>query len=179
VLDAAGGCTGSDVAKRLAQQDLSKLQTAGTLICRSTECQPSGRQLCVPCSCSGVRSAWAESQAYCTHTATLRCLQHCNCCASAASTAYAGATTKPLTHSNSSANLTDQQQLDTLAATPAAANSSSRDTSGGSSTAAAATAAAAVLQQEVGRLRQEVSCLRTTLGTLYVTCSHLKEVRCP
>jgi hypothetical protein len=111
------------------------------------------------------------------------CLRRCDCCAFAAANGYAGATTKPLTHSNSSANITDQQQLETLTATPAAVNSSlstnsssSRDTGGGSSTEAAA-AAAAVLQHEVGRLRQEVSCLRTTLGTLYVTCAHLKEVR--
>lgn len=95
--------------------------------------------------------------------------------------------TKPLSHSNSSTSLTDQQQqgppADSSAANPATADtatissSSSRDTGGGSNAGTAAAAAAAVLQQEVGRLRQEVRCLRTTLGTLYVTCSHLREVR--
>jgi hypothetical protein len=62
--------------------------------------------------------------------------------------------------------------------TTSSSGTNSRDTGGGSSTeTVAAAAAAAVLQQEVGRLRKEVSCLRTTLATLYVTCSHLKEVR--
>jgi hypothetical protein len=50
VLDAAGGCAGSDVAKRPALQDLGKLQTAGAPIngvptpqdaCSPTECVPS------------------------------------------------------------------------------------------------------------------------------------------
>ncbi|KAF6254089.1 hypothetical protein COO60DRAFT_354835 [Scenedesmus sp. NREL 46B-D3] len=100
----------------------------------------------------------------------------------------AGAGVKPLSHSSSSVNLSDQQQLGMSAANPAGETAaadasassnvgcSSRDTGEGSaSDAVPAAAAAALLQQQVGRLRQEVSCLRTALGTLYIACSHLKE----